>query len=119
MGQTLDLLSTQFGTEPVLEKFTMDRYSSIVKYKTAYYSFHLPVALAMYMVCIILMFFVVIYHYFIFTGVHLMNIFFFIAKNVILSHACISFVSMLMNVLVFMLLSILINSNLILLRIPL
>lgn len=49
MGQTLDLLSTQFGAKPVLEKFTMDRYNSIVKYKTAYYSFHLPVALAMYM----------------------------------------------------------------------
>lgn len=28
----------------------MDRYNTIVKYKTAYYSFQLPVALAMYMV---------------------------------------------------------------------
>jgi hypothetical protein len=60
MGQTLDLLSTQFGAKPVLEKFTMDRYNSIVKYKTAYYSFHLPVALAMYMVCIIFMLVVVV-----------------------------------------------------------
>jgi hypothetical protein len=73
LGQTLDLLSTQFGAKPVLEKFTMDRYSSIVKYKTAYYSFHLPVALAMYMVRIILMLSVVIYHYyFISTDIHLM-----------------------------------------------
>ncbi|KAJ9590311.1 hypothetical protein L9F63_027849, partial [Diploptera punctata] len=30
-------------------QFTMNRYNSIVKYKTAYSSFHLPVALAMYM----------------------------------------------------------------------
>jgi len=28
----------------------MDRYNGIVKYKTSYYSFHLPVALAMAMV---------------------------------------------------------------------
>jgi farnesyl diphosphate synthase len=62
LGQTLDLLSTQFGAKPVLEKFTMDRYNSIVKYKTAYYSFHLPVALAMYMVCFIFKQVVVIYH---------------------------------------------------------
>ncbi|GFG32081.1 hypothetical protein Cfor_06854 [Coptotermes formosanus] len=49
MGVSLDLLATRFGTKPVFEKFTMDRYNSIVKYKTAYYSFHLPVALSMYM----------------------------------------------------------------------
>lgn len=49
MGQTLDILSTQTEGKPVLEKFTMDRYNSIVKYKTAYYSFYFPVALAMYM----------------------------------------------------------------------
>jgi geranylgeranyl pyrophosphate synthase len=50
MGQSLDLLSCQFGRKPDLDKFTMDRYNTIVKYKTAYYSFQLPVALAMYMV---------------------------------------------------------------------
>ena len=49
MGQTVDLLSTP-GGKPDLDKFTMNRYNSMVKYKTAYYSFHLPVALAMYMV---------------------------------------------------------------------
>ncbi|CAB3360430.1 Hypothetical predicted protein [Cloeon dipterum] len=49
MGQSLDLLSCQFGRKPDLEKFSMKRYNTIVKYKTAYYSFQLPVALAMYM----------------------------------------------------------------------
>lgn len=50
MGQCLDLQSTNENNRPDLSKFTMSRYSSIVKYKTAYYSFQLPVALAMYMV---------------------------------------------------------------------
>ncbi|KAG8223487.1 hypothetical protein J437_LFUL004955 [Ladona fulva] len=49
MGQTLDLLTSQFGKKPQLDLFTMARYNAIVKYKTAYYSFQLPVALAMYM----------------------------------------------------------------------
>ena len=53
MGVSLELLATQFGKKPVFEKFTMDRYNSIVKYKAAYYSFILPVALSMYMVCTI------------------------------------------------------------------
>lgn len=44
MGQSLDL-----STSNDLKKFTMDRYEAIVKYKTAYYSFQLPVALAMHM----------------------------------------------------------------------
>ncbi|XP_048507878.1 farnesyl pyrophosphate synthase isoform X1 [Athalia rosae] len=48
MGQTLDLLSTQFGQKPKLELFTMNQYNSIVKYKTAFYSFVMPVSLAMY-----------------------------------------------------------------------
>lgn len=48
MGQTLDMLSTHFGNKPDLNLFTMDRYNSIVKYKTAYYSFVMPVTLAMY-----------------------------------------------------------------------
>jgi farnesyl diphosphate synthase len=51
MGQSLDLLSCQFGQKPQLDMFTMSRYNTIVKYKTAYYSFQLPVALAMHMVC--------------------------------------------------------------------
>ncbi|XP_046662287.1 farnesyl pyrophosphate synthase-like isoform X2 [Homalodisca vitripennis] len=49
MGQALDLLTAQSIAKYKLDKFTMDRYNSIVKYKTSYYSFHLPVALAMYM----------------------------------------------------------------------
>lgn len=51
MGQSLDMLTCQnFQKNKKLDKFTMDRYKAIVKYKTAYYSFHLPVALSMYMV---------------------------------------------------------------------
>lgn len=45
-GQALDLI-TKPGEN--FENFTLERYKAIVKYKTAYYSFYLPVALAMYM----------------------------------------------------------------------
>ncbi|OXU18892.1 hypothetical protein TSAR_016867 [Trichomalopsis sarcophagae] len=48
MGQTLDQLATNFSKKPNLDLFTMDRYNSIVKYKTGYYSFVMPVQLAMY-----------------------------------------------------------------------
>lgn len=47
MGQSLDL---QTSGKADLKAFTMDRYTAIVKYKTAYYSFYLPVAIGMYMV---------------------------------------------------------------------
>ena len=51
MGQAMDLLSAPgAGEKPDLSQFTTDKYSAIVKYKTAYYSFYLPVALAMHMV---------------------------------------------------------------------
>ena len=50
LGQCLDLHSSKHGKKPILSKFTMDRYNAIVKYKTAYYSFYLPVAIAMRMV---------------------------------------------------------------------
>jgi len=46
-GQSLD---TRTGTEKNLETYTMDRYSAIVKYKTSFYSFYLPVRLALAMV---------------------------------------------------------------------
>nr|XP_060614130.1 farnesyl pyrophosphate synthase [Anolis sagrei ordinatus] len=47
LGQTLDLISAP----PIdLDSFTEERYKAIVKYKTAFYSFYLPVAAAMYMV---------------------------------------------------------------------
>ncbi|KXJ08015.1 farnesyl pyrophosphate synthase [Exaiptasia diaphana] len=46
LGQSMDLI-----TKPgkAFENFTLDRYKTIVKYKTAFYSFYLPVALALYM----------------------------------------------------------------------
>ncbi|KAL0101414.1 hypothetical protein PUN28_018917 [Cardiocondyla obscurior] len=47
MGQCLDLISTNFGKKPNLDLFTMNRYNSIVEYKTAHYSFLLPVTAAM------------------------------------------------------------------------
>ncbi|XP_029054208.1 farnesyl pyrophosphate synthase-like isoform X2 [Osmia bicornis bicornis] len=47
MGQCLDLLSTNFGKKSNLDLFTMDRYNSIAKYKTAYYTFVLPTTIAM------------------------------------------------------------------------
>ncbi|KAH0945116.1 hypothetical protein HN011_012148 [Eciton burchellii] len=48
MGQCLDLLSTNFGKKPNLDLFTMDQYNSIVKYKTSYYTFILPITIAMH-----------------------------------------------------------------------
>jgi farnesyl diphosphate synthase len=48
LGQLLDLTSQPPGeTEPQLHLFTEERYYSIVKYKTAFYTFFLPVASAM------------------------------------------------------------------------
>jgi farnesyl diphosphate synthase len=48
LGQLLDLTSQPPpAVAPVdLDRFTLERYQSIVKYKTAYYSFYLPVAAA-------------------------------------------------------------------------
>lgn len=48
-GQMLDLITTPEG-ELDLTKYTMDTYVKIVQYKTAYYSFYLPVASAMLVV---------------------------------------------------------------------
>ena len=48
LGQMLDLITApEFAVD--LTKFTLDKYKCIVKYKTAFYSFYLPVAMAMYM----------------------------------------------------------------------
>jgi len=54
MGQYLDLSSAQTfarkqGSVDSLHHFTLERHKAIVKYKTSYYSFYLPVALAMRM----------------------------------------------------------------------
>lgn len=47
----MDLHSAPSSNEkPDLSKFTSETYDAIVKYKTAYYSFFLPVAVAMRMV---------------------------------------------------------------------
>nr|AAX78434.1 farnesyl diphosphate synthase [Anthonomus grandis] len=49
LGQCLDSMCLDSDGKPKLEMFSMSRYTSIVKYKTAYYSFHMPVAVAMYL----------------------------------------------------------------------
>jgi len=49
MGQLLDLTSQPNTKVNNLNLFTIDLYRKIVEYKTAYYSFYLPVALAMHM----------------------------------------------------------------------
>ena len=46
-GQLLDLTSQPQGGVIDLDRFTLRRYCSIVKYKTAFYSFYLPVAVGM------------------------------------------------------------------------
>jgi len=45
-GQLLDL-TTASADKVELERFTLEKYSKIVKYKTAFYSFYLPVAMGM------------------------------------------------------------------------
>lgn len=51
LGQAMDLHSAPNPNEaPDLSKFTVETYDAIVKYKTAYYSFYLPVAVAMRLV---------------------------------------------------------------------
>lgn len=50
MGQCLDMLVAHDFKSNNLNKYTMENYNAIVKYKTAYYSFFLPVCLAMRMV---------------------------------------------------------------------
>ncbi|XP_061737661.1 farnesyl pyrophosphate synthase isoform X1 [Nerophis ophidion] len=48
LGQALDLMTAP-PDQIDLNRFTVERYKAIVKYKTAFYSFYLPVAAAMYM----------------------------------------------------------------------
>ncbi|CAD7693434.1 unnamed protein product [Nyctereutes procyonoides] len=48
IGQTLDLIRAHQGNVD-FGRFTEKKYKSIVKYKTAFYSFYLPVAAAIYM----------------------------------------------------------------------
>nr|KAG5702384.1 hypothetical protein BaRGS_002166 [Batillaria attramentaria] len=49
VGQCLDLTTAQPEGKVDFSRFTPQTYAAIVKWKTAYYSFYLPVALAMYM----------------------------------------------------------------------
>jgi len=49
LGQLLDLITAP-EDDVNLSKFSIEKHSFIVVYKTAYYSFYLPVALAMHMV---------------------------------------------------------------------
>jgi farnesyl diphosphate synthase len=47
LGQLMDLTSQPLDGAIDLDRFTMERLTKIFKYKTAFYSFYLPVALAM------------------------------------------------------------------------
>ncbi|XP_076450051.1 farnesyl pyrophosphate synthase-like [Babylonia areolata] len=49
VGQCLDLTTAPPEGKVDFTKFTEETYAAIVKWKTAFYSFYLPVALAMYM----------------------------------------------------------------------
>jgi|EP00945_MAST-04E_sp_MAST-4E-sp1_P003768 farnesyl diphosphate synthase len=50
LGQLLDLTTQPLPPAiPDLNKFTIERHAAIVRYKTAFYSFYLPVALGMIM----------------------------------------------------------------------
>jgi len=49
MGQELDMLVYDPSSELDLSKYTMKKYKAIVKYKTAFYSFYLPISLGMHM----------------------------------------------------------------------
>ncbi|XP_071955179.1 farnesyl pyrophosphate synthase-like isoform X2 [Antedon mediterranea] len=48
IGQSLDLLTSPIGNTD-LTRFTEERYDAIVKWKTGFYSFYMPVALALYL----------------------------------------------------------------------
>jgi len=48
LGQLLDVTSTPPDSPLNLNLFTIERYQKIVKYKTAYYSFHLPILLGLF-----------------------------------------------------------------------
>ncbi|KAG1657782.1 hypothetical protein FOA52_012860 [Chlamydomonas sp. UWO 241] len=46
-GQLLDLKTATPGGRVDLERYTLENYATIVRYKTAYYSFYMPVAAGM------------------------------------------------------------------------
>jgi hypothetical protein len=53
-GQCIDLLSKPEGMRPHLSAYTIDKYSAIVKYKTSYYSFVLPLRFGIFYIQTIL-----------------------------------------------------------------
>ena len=50
IGTTSQAESSLIGLQATQTKYTLEKYKAIVKWKTAFYSFYLPVAIAMYMV---------------------------------------------------------------------
>jgi len=48
MGQSLDMMTSELPTVD-FSLFTQQRYADIIRYKTAYYSFYLPVAVALHL----------------------------------------------------------------------
>ncbi|CAK8678286.1 unnamed protein product [Clavelina lepadiformis] len=48
MGQSLDMATSE-QPEVDFSSFTEEKYSAIIQYKTAYYSFYLPIAVAFYL----------------------------------------------------------------------
>ena len=50
LGQLLDLTAQPSSAKNDINLFTIETYNRIAKYKTAFYSFYLPVALSMHIV---------------------------------------------------------------------
>ena len=50
IGTTSQAESSLVGLRATQTKYTLEKYKAIVKWKTAFYSFYLPLAIAMYMV---------------------------------------------------------------------
>ncbi|XP_029175919.1 farnesyl pyrophosphate synthase 2-like [Nylanderia fulva] len=49
IGQAIDIFSFNFGKKPNLDLYTMDRFNNIAEYKCSYYTYILPVTLAMHL----------------------------------------------------------------------
>ena len=50
IGQSFDLISNPPGSIKInFDKYTIERYNQIITYKTAFYSFSLPVRAALYL----------------------------------------------------------------------
>jgi farnesyl diphosphate synthase len=60
VGQCLDTIAAP-EDDVDLDRFTPEKHAAIVKYKTAFYSFYLPVGIAMYMVRTYVVAFIIMY----------------------------------------------------------